>query len=125
MFASPLQPLDEAAATLVRADCPRLWATRVSRASTLCRHPGRSHIASVLVQNHRNNLSARVAFEVCCSCSGLGKTLPSPTLQIAAWLQKRTDPAAVAMAVFTMIIARPAGTVVSQARCLRLSASRS
>jgi len=32
--------------------------------SSLGRHAGRSHIAFVLVQNHRNDLSARIALEV-------------------------------------------------------------
>jgi len=47
----------------------------VSGVSTLCRHPGRSHIASVLVQNHRNNLSAHVAFEVELRIDNLEKEL--------------------------------------------------
>src|SRR5258708_8436833 len=36
----------------------------VRGASPLSRHAGRRHVAAVLVQNHRNDLSARVAFEV-------------------------------------------------------------
>src|SRR5262245_46605731 len=76
MFSSPLQPLDETPATLVPANCPRPWATTFPACQRCVVTPGRSHIASVLVQNHRNNLSARVAFEVCCSCSGLDYSEP-------------------------------------------------
>src|SRR6516164_6529886 len=59
MFSSPQQPLDETPATLVPADCPRPWAATYPARQRCVVTSGRSHIASVMVQNHRNNLSAR------------------------------------------------------------------
>lgn len=43
--------------------------------SSLSRHAGRPDIASVLVQNHRNDLSSRVAFEVELRVDNLEKEL--------------------------------------------------
>ena len=71
-----LQPLDETPATLVPVDCPRPWPPRIRRVNA---------VSSPRALAYRIRYGAEppqqpfrpVAFEVCCSCSGLKVALKS------------------------------------------------